>query len=86
MTAFATCLFALAALASLYALLATLHRFVPAAMALRAELEACRGTMTIEWKMVERVTVPALASLRKRPSRRTEDRPGLDWPTLEIAA
>ena len=86
MTAFATCLFALAAIASLYTLLATLRRFAPAAMALRSQLEACPATMMIEWKMIERVAVPALASLRKRPSRRTADRPGLDWPTMEIAA
>ncbi|WP_404481971.1 hypothetical protein [Novosphingobium sp. BL-52-GroH] len=86
MTAFAACLFTLAALASAWTVLATARRFAPSAMALRAQLAACPGTLTIEWKMVERVTIPALATLRKRPERRMPERAGLEWPGLEIAA
>jgi hypothetical protein len=86
MTAFTACLFTLAAFASAWTLLATLHSFGAGAMALRAQLESCPGTMTVEWTRVERVAVPALAALRKRPARRMPERPGLDWPTLEIAA
>jgi hypothetical protein len=86
MTAFAACLFALAALASVWSVLATVRRFGPGVAALRAQLEACPGTLTVEWTMVERVAVPALAVLRKRPARRMPDRAGLEWPGLEIAA
>lgn len=86
MTAFAACLFTLAALVSVGTLYATLQRFGPGVLALRSQLDRCPATMTIKWTMVERVVVPALATLRKRPSFRTPDRPGLDWPTLEIAA
>lgn len=86
MTAFTACLFTLAAFVSAATLFATLRRFGPGVMALRAQHESCPTTLTIEWTMVERVVVPALAALRKRPARRMPDRPGLDWPTLEIAA
>ncbi len=86
MTALAACLFSLAALASGWAILFSAIRFGPRAMALRAQLASCPGTMVIEWKRIERVAVPALAVLRKRPSRRMAERPGLEWPMLEIAA
>lgn len=86
MTAFAACLFAIAALASVWSVLATVRRFGPGVASLRAQLETCPGTLMIEWTMVERVAVPALAALRKRPVRRMPDRPGLEWPGLEIAA
>jgi len=86
MTAFAACLFALAGLASAWTMLATVRRFGAAAAMLRTQLAACPDTMTVEWKMIERVAVPALGALRKRPARRAAMQPGLDWPQLERAA
>lgn len=89
MTAFAACLFALAALASAWTLLRTVRRFGPGAATLRAQLEACPRTMTLEWKSVERLpALPqvSLADFRKRPARRMAS--GLEWPqvALELAA
>ncbi|WP_395394315.1 hypothetical protein WBP07_03585 [Novosphingobium sp. BL-8A] len=90
MTAFAACLFAVTALASALAIMATLRRYGHDALALPARLAACPETLTIHWAMVERVTVPALGALRRdRVTRRrlsAEQRPGLDWPCGELAA
>ncbi len=86
MTVFAACLFTLAAFASGWAMLVTVRRFGAATMDLRAQLRACPRTMTLEWSMVERVTVPALAPLRTRRAPRMPERTGLDWPQLERAA
>lgn len=90
MTAFAACLFALTALASALAIRATLRRYGHEALAIRARLSACPETLTINWAMVERVSVPTLSALRRdRVMRRrlqTVQRPGLEWPTGELAA
>ncbi|TCM21593.1 hypothetical protein EDF56_101260 [Novosphingobium sp. PhB165] len=90
MTAFAACLFALAAAASLHAMLATLRRYGHEALSLRARLAACPETLAINWAMVERVPVPALSALRRdravRPRSWTTQRPGLEWPSGELAA
>lgn len=86
MTAFAACLFALAALASTWAIGAALRHYGTRALALRTELAACPQSLVVTWKMIERVPVPALAALRKRPARRAPAR--LEWPgsSLELAA
>ena len=90
MTAFAACLFALTALASAFAIVATLRRYGHEALSLRARLAACPEMLTINWAMVERVPVPTLSALRRdRVMRRrlqTLQRPGLEWPTGELAA
>lgn len=88
MTAFAACLFALAAFASLWIVAVSWHRYGPRALTLRPQLEACPETLVICWKIVERV--PALASVRKgrvaRPGRQRVRQPGLDWPGMALAA
>jgi hypothetical protein len=86
MTAFAACLFALAALGSGWTLLATARRYGPGAANLRAQLEACPSAITLEWKMVERMPMTALVMFRKRPVRRMPVRQGLEWPGVGIAA
>lgn len=91
MSAFAACLFALTALVSTLAIVTTLRRYGKEALALSARLAACPDTLTIEWAMVERVSVPALGTLRRdRVTRRRvtglDQRPGLDWPCEELAA
>lgn len=86
MIAFAACLFGLAALASTLTIIATMRRYGAEALSLRSQLAACPGTMTLTWKVIERVPVPALATLRKRPIRRAPAR--LEWPgaALDLAA
>lgn len=86
MTAFGASLFAFAALASAWTIIAAMLRYGPAALTLKAQLANCPATLLVTWKMVERVQVPALASLRKRPVRRVPAR--LEWPgsTLDLAA
>lgn len=86
MTAFAACLFGLAALASVLTIVATMRRHGGEALELRSQLAACPGTMVLSWKVIERVPVPALATLRKRPTRRVPAR--LEWPgaSLDLAA
>lgn len=95
MTAFAASLFALAALVSAWIIAATWARYGRDALALRARLEACPRTTVVVWKMIERVPVPSLATLRTdrkvRPVRLPSRRPGLEWPgaalqPLELAA
>lgn len=87
MTAFAACLFALAAMASVFSILMTVRRYGPQAMSFRQQLAACPGTMVVTWKVIERVQLPALGTLRKRPVRRAPAR--LEWPgtaSLDLAA
>lgn len=90
MTALAACLFALATFASVLAIAASWRRHGRDALALRAQLQACPETLVICWKAVERVPVPALASLRTvrgaRPVRQGVRAPGLDWPGTALAA
>lgn len=90
MTAFAACVFALTALVSALSITATLRRYGHQALTLRARLAACPDTLTINWAMVERVSFPTLSTLRRdRVMRRrlqTAQRPGLEWPTGELAA
>lgn len=89
MTAFAACLFTIAAVASAWSILATVRRFGAGATTLRAQLAACPATLTIEWKRAERLSAPALVEFRKRPARRGADRIGLEWPQtamLDLAA
>ncbi|MFC6433574.1 hypothetical protein ACFSLT_00015 [Novosphingobium resinovorum] len=71
MTVFAACLFALAAMASAFSILMTIRRYGPNALTFREQLAACPGTLVVTWKVIERVQLPALASLRKGPARRT---------------
>lgn len=80
MTAFAACLFVVAAMASVATIIATVRRHGASAMALGSELAACPDTMELTWSSVERVNVPAIAALRKRPTRRLPAR--LEWPGL----
>lgn len=82
MTAFAACLFTLATVASAWTILAAIRRHGPDALTLRAQLAACPGTMLLTWKVIERVPVPMLADLRKRPIRRMPAR--LEWPGLVL--
>lgn len=87
MTVFAACLFALAAMASAFSILMTIRRYGPHTLTFRAQLAACPGTMVVTWKVIERVQLPVLASLRKGPARRTPAR--LEWPgttTIDLAA
>ena len=90
MTALAACLFALAALASVWTIAAAWRRYGPGALALRAQLEACPESIVILWKCTERRQQPALALLRKgraeRPARQTAQAPGLEWPGAALAA
>lgn len=95
MTAFAASLFALGALVSAWVMAASWRRYGRDALALRARLEACPETMTLTWRMTERVpvsTLPALRTDRKvRCVRLQPRRPGREWPgaarqQLELAA
>lgn len=84
MTGFAASLFALAALASAWVIAVSWKQYGRDALALRARLEACPRTMTLTWKMIERVPLPAVAVLRMdRKARRAHlqrRNPGLEWP------
>lgn len=71
-------LFFCAAVVSTLVIAATVRRYGPGAMTLREQLRHCPATITVTWKMVERVAVPTLGSLRKRPARRMPAR--LEWP------
>ncbi|MGF7152361.1 hypothetical protein [Novosphingobium gossypii] len=73
-------LFCTAALASGVVIVSTMRRYAPGARMLRAQLRNCPDTLTVTWKIVERVHLPALGSLRKRPVRRMPVR--LEWPGL----
>ncbi|GAB7553097.1 hypothetical protein NRB_26030 [Novosphingobium sp. 11B] len=87
MTAFAACLFAFAAMASAFSILVTISRYAPQALTFREQLAACPGTIVVTWKVIERVELPALGALRKRPIRRTAAR--LEWPgtaSMDLAA
>lgn len=87
MTVFAACLFALAAMASAFSILMTIRRYGPQALTLRGQLAACPGTMVVTWKAIERVQLPTLGTLRKRPVRRAAAR--LEWPgtaSMDLAA
>jgi hypothetical protein len=86
MTAFAACLFALAALVSLGTIAASFRRYGAGAAMLRVQLANCPEAVMLTWKVIERVPVPALAALRKRPERRIPAR--LEWPGcgVELAA
>lgn len=90
MTAFAACLFAFAALTSVWIMAATWRRYGSGALALRAQLAACPESIVIFWKSTERRQQPALAPLRKgraeRPARRNLQAPGLEWPGAALAA
>jgi|7_EtaG_2_1085326.scaffolds.fasta_scaffold113874_2 hypothetical protein len=90
MTAFAASLFALGAMVSLWVIFASWMRHGRKAFSLRSELQACPATLTVTWKMIERVPVPTLAALRTdrkvRSPRRQSQRPALVWPGLEHAA
>ena len=90
MTALAACLFALAALASVWTLAMTWRRYGAGALALRAELKACPESIAIVWKCTQRQPQPALPALRKgrleRPARRTVQATGLEWPGAALAA
>ena len=90
MTAFAACLFALAAVASLWIIGATWSRYGAQALALRGQWVACPQTLVICWRGVERAPVPAPAAFktsrclvsesRRRPAAR------LEWPATALAA
>lgn len=84
MTAFAACLFALAALVSAWTIVASWRRYGASAMALKAQLKACPEDMVIHWTTTERRALPVLVSLRKGraayPAHRSA--PGLEWPGL----
>ncbi|GFE72431.1 MULTISPECIES: hypothetical protein [Novosphingobium] len=96
MTAFAACLFAVAAYVSAHVIAASWLRHAGAARALQAQLRECTDTVALGWKVVERVPLPALSMLRKdrsvRPRRQSQwtvaERPGLEWPEYgaELAA
>lgn len=80
MTAFATCLFAIAAFASAWTILASWRRFAPAARMLRAQIAACPETLVLHWRSIERVETQPLSPIRMRRARRAPYAPGLEWP------
>lgn len=89
MTAFAACLFALAAIASAWTIITSWHRHGRRALALRSHLAMCPDTLVISWQAIERVPVPALRQLRlSRAGRRDRGltAPGLEWPGMASAA
>lgn len=94
MTAFGASLFALAALASAWVIAASWLGYGREALALRARLDACPETMMLTWRMIERVPLPALTTLRTdrnaNSHRCRQRRPGLEWPApdrqFELAA
>lgn len=90
MTAFAACLFALAAMASCWIIGASWRRYGAQALALRGQLAACPQTLVICWNVIERVPVPALAAFRtsRGPIREGQRRPAatLEWPGSALAA
>lgn len=94
MTVFASSLFILALVASVFVIALTLHAHGRQALSLRAHLRACPGTMTVCWKVIERVPLTDLGALRtdravprvraaREPLRAA---PRLEWPQLERAA
>lgn len=86
MTAVVASLFALAAACAAWVLLDCLQRFGPAVLELRSQLRSSPDSVNVQWKMIERVTMPPLATLRKRRVRVVADRSGLEWPLLDVAA
>lgn len=72
-------LFVVATLASGAIMVATVRSYGSGAILLRAQLRNCPDTLTVTWKIVERVNLPVLGALRKRPARRTPAR--LEWPS-----
>lgn len=88
MTAFAACLFVVAALVSAHVIWSNWLRHADTVHGLRTALRQCPETVMLEWKMVERVPLPTLAILRKDRMtriRRTQWTPGLEWPSTERA-
>ncbi len=90
MTAFAESLFALAALASGWIIVASWMRYGRKALALRHDLANCPETLSIRWKVIERVTFEVAPAVRKaraaHRAARTPARPGLAWPQMDLAA
>lgn len=98
MTAFAACLFALAALVSAHVIAMSWLRHGTTARGLPASLRSQPQTTLLKWNVVERErsplgqTLPALATLRKeraaRPRRQLQwnaaERPGLEWPGIDL--
>lgn len=82
MTAFATCLFVLAALVSGWVVVSTSRRYGADALALRAQLAACPHTIEVWWRSVERRRRPALGVVSTRLERAA---PGLEWPGSSAA-
>jgi len=94
MTAFAACIFAVAAIVSAHVIATSWLRHADAARSLPAQLRGCPDSTLLVWKAIERVPLPALATLRKdrsvRPRRQSQwtaaERPGLEWPGMELPA
>src|SRR3546814_20903136 len=70
MTAFAASLFALGAMMSVWVMGTSWKRYGRDALAVRGKLAACPETFMLRWKLIERVTVPALAAPRRSDERR----------------
>lgn len=70
MTAFAACLFALAAVAATWTVISTLARFGPTVLQLRNQLAECPSTLAVEWKMAQRVNLVAVPGLGTHRDRR----------------
>lgn len=89
MTALAACLFALAALSSVWIMVASWRRHGAAVLALPAQLRSCPTELTVRWRSVERIPMPVLAPLRAgrgdRRLRQSQRAMGLEWPGLEPA-
>lgn len=98
MTAFAACLFALAAMVSAHVIAMSWRRHGTMARGLAASLRSQPQTTVLSWKVMERErsslgeALPALATLRKdraaRPRRQSQwnaaERSGLEWPGIEL--
>jgi hypothetical protein len=83
MTAFAACLFALAAVAATWTVISTLARFGPTVRQLRDELAACPSTLAVEWKTAQRMNLVAVPGLGTHRERRVAPS-GSEW--LHISA
>lgn len=100
MTAFAACLFTVAALVSAHVIAMSWLRHGDAVRGLSASRCSAPQTTILKWKMIERErlplrqSLPALATLRKdrapRPRRQSQwnaaERPVLEWPGVDLGA
>lgn len=82
MNALAVCLFALGLTLSLTVIVHAVRHHWSRIKAMRAQLASCPTTLSVTWQTIEHVTVPDLATLRRRASRRGAMR--LEWTAAAI--